>query len=148
MKHIITTSIVALAISSANAFDFTAGYSRDTTHDANGVSFAIGKRINNIGFSASIERYEKNNSTTDNLGVSASYEVLRVFNTSISPTLGLSYVSPELGKGGFATVVGIGLESPIAKRLSVVTEITRTLGEDKIKSLDATNVSLGIRTSF
>jgi len=149
MKKTITAIIASSVVSIASAADLTVVYNRLTSEKTNGAGISVGTELTKgLNVSVGADRFKQNKLDTDLYTVNMSYEVLKLLGVGISPTVGVGYVTQDKGKSGITTNAGLSFSKPLTKNVSVVTEVNRTMGEDKVKSLNTTVVSLGFRTSF
>jgi len=143
-----TAIVLASALSAASAADLTVLYNRDVSNNVNGAGFSLGTKLTkDLTLSGNLDRYSRG-TDVDSYGVSMSYEVFKLGKLSVSGGLGMNWINVERGKDGLAGSVHAGVALPITKSLSIVTEATRLMPETKIKSQEATIVSVGLRTTF
>jgi len=147
MKKVLAAIAIAAAAGTASAADLTVNYNRDTSNKINGGGLALSASVEKATVAVTFDRFAKG-TDVDSYGVLGSYEIFKLGKLGVSGQLGLSYLDVERGRNGFAGTVGLGVSYPITKKISIVADANRIMPEDKIKSQEATIVSMGIRTSF
>ena len=147
MKKVLLAIAIAAAAGTASAADLTVNYNRDTTHGTNGGGLALSSSVQKVTVGVSVDRYKKG-TDVDAYGLTAGYEMFKIGKLGVSGLLGATYLDVERGRSGFAGTVGLGVAYPLTKTLAVVAEANRIMPEIKIKSQEATIVSVGLRTSF
>lgn len=147
MKKVLAAIAIAATAGAASAADLTVNYNRDTTNGINGGGLALSASVQKATVALTFDRFTKG-TDVDSYGLVGAYEMFKIGKLGVSGQLGVSYLDVERGRSGLAGTVGLGVAYPITKRISVVADATRIMPEDKIKSQEATIVSMGIRTSF
>lgn len=147
MKKALIGAAMAITIGSASAADLTVSYNRDTTNGINGGGLALSASVQKATVALTFDRFTKG-TDVDSYGLVGSYEMFKIGKLGVSGQLGVSYLDVERGRSGLAGTVGLGVAYPLTKQFAIVADATRIMPEDKIKSQEATIVSLGIRTSF
>jgi hypothetical protein len=148
MKKTLIAAALALSATAASAWDLTVNANRDITADRNGAGLALGHTVKGVNLAVGVDRFDYKRGNVDLYSLTSSYEVIKVMGVGISPQIGIAYNDSELGRNGWALQPGLALSVPVTKKVALVTEVRRQIGEDKIKYLNGNAVSVGLRTSF
>jgi len=149
MKKFILASALTLAATAASAWDLTVTGNRDLTADRNGAGLSISKNVEaGLSVGLGFDRFDYKKGNVDLFSAVASYEFIKVMGVGIAAQSAIAYNRSEFGADGFAFQPGIALNMPITKRTALVADVRKQYGENKIKYLDGTAVSIGLKTSF
>lgn len=148
MKKFLIAAALALSATMANAWDFTVNGNRDIDGKVNGAGLSLGKTVDGIGFAVSVDRFDYKAGNLDVYSGSVGYEFVKVLGVGLGAQFGISFNDSGFGRDGWSYFPGLVVNVPVTKKVSLVTEVNRHFGEDKIKYLDGTVVSLGVKYSF
>lgn len=150
MKKLVIASLVALAATTASAWDLGVSASRDfsgTDHDSVGVTF--GKTYSNgVGFAAGFARDATKLSDQDRYSLTGSYDVVKFGGSTVSVKAGSVFMANSVGANGSALVVGAGLKVPLTNTVSATFDASRQYGQDRVKQYDGNRVTVGVSYNF
>lgn len=147
MKKLILASILATATGLASAADLTLVTGRTSATDSNFVGVTTSVPLAGPwGVQFGLDRSTTGSVNTNRGTALLTAEVAKVLDTTVSLKGGLSYINSSTGDGDFAGLTGIGIESRIDKKVSLVLDYAYQYAHGQIPS--GSIGTLGVKVRF
>ena len=150
MKNILIASILALTAFSASAVEIGVNGSYDfgSPTERPGAGITIGEKFGKFGVTAGFDRYTKT-TDQDKYSLVGSYDVATIAETTVAVKAGAAYLSNTSGiSDGYAVLVGVGVNHPITKAVSLTADYRYQAGQSRVNQFDGSTVALGAKYSF
>ncbi len=149
MKKVITTAILALSVAAASAFEVgvTAGNDFSGTNRMYG-GVTVGKSLGPLTGTLGYQRSAVSANNQNRFSLVGGYDVLNVWNVTVTPTVGVAYVNNSASSNGLAVTAGAELSMPVMKRVDAVVDYTYQIGQSRVSANDGSRLSLGLRYTF
>jgi opacity protein-like surface antigen len=147
MKKVILATAL-LAAFSAHAVEMGVNGSVDTANtDRTGYGVTIGQKFDKVGVTAGFDRYS-NGTDLDKYTVMGSYDVTKIGSATLAVKAGAAYLNQKTGSDGYAALVGAGVSIPVTTKIAATVDYRYQAGQSRVKSLDGSTVSAGLKYSF
>ena len=147
MKKVILVTAL-LAAFSAHAVEVGVNGSIDMANgDRSGTGVTIGQKFDRVGVTAGFDRYSKGNDL-DKYTVMGSYDVIKVGVATFAAKAGVAYLDQKNSNDGYAALVGAGVSIPVTNKIAATVDYRYQAGQSRVKSLDGSTVSAGLKYSF
>ena len=147
MKKLVLVAALMAAFS-AQAVEVGVNASTDTANtDRTGYGLTVGQKFGDMGVTAGFDRYSKG-MDLDKYSLVGSYDVTKIGTATVAVTAGGAYLDQKNGKDGYAALVGVGASLPVTKQLAATVDYRYQAGQSRVKSLDGSTVSAGLKYSF
>ena len=147
MKKLVLVAALMAAFS-AQAVEVGVNASTDTANtDRTGYGLTVGQKFGDMGVTAGFDRYSKG-MNLDKYSLVGSYDVTKIGTTTLAVKAGGAYLDQKNGKDGYAALVGVGASLPVTKQLAATVDYRYQSGQSRVKSLDGSTVSAGLKYSF
>lgn len=148
-KNLIAASFLALAISSASAFEVGVQVGRDFSGDnRNYGGVTVGQTVGAVSVSAGYQRTAVGDNNQNRWSLVGGYDLLKVGPVQITPTVGAAYLNNQTGSNGLAMTFGAEATMPIAKNIEGVIDYTYQMGQSRVSQYDGGRVGAGLRFNF
>jgi hypothetical protein len=150
MKNtLIAASFLALAISSASAFEVGVQVGRDFAGDnRNYGGVTVGQNVGPVSVSAGYQRTAVGDNNQNRWSLVGGYDLLKVSSVQITPTVGVAYLNNQTGSNGLAMTFGAEVSMPITKNLEGVVDYTYQMGQSRVNQYNGGRVGAGVRFNF
>ena len=149
MKKTAIATILALAAVSAQALEVgvstTADYSG--VNKSTGYGLTLSKPVGKFGVTAGFDRFTAG-SNQDRYSLVAGYDVAKFGPVTLTPKLGLAYLTNQRGADGSAITVGVGASMPLTKTVSMTLDVARQYGQSRVQGSDGNAVTAGLAYRF
>jgi opacity protein-like surface antigen len=147
MKKVILT-VALLAAFSAQAVEVGVNASSDTANtDRSGYGVTIGQKFDKVGVTAGFDRYSKG-TDLDKYTVMGSYDVTKIGFATLSAKAGVAYLDQKNANDGYAALIGAGVSIPVTTAVAATVDYRYQAGQSRVKSLDGSTISAGLKYSF
>jgi opacity protein-like surface antigen len=147
MKKVILVTAL-LAAFSAHAVEVGVNASTDSANtDRTGYGVTIGQKFDKVGVTAGFDRYSKG-TDLDKYTVMGSYDVTKIGSATLSAKAGVAYLDQKNANDGYAALVGAGVSIPVTTKIAATVDYRYQAGQSRVKSLDGSTVSAGLKYSF
>jgi opacity protein-like surface antigen len=149
MKKILITAVIAMAATTASAFEVGVQVGRDfgdTNRNFGGLT--VGQSLGPVTLSAGYHRTSVTANDQNRWSVVGGYDLLKVGPVQLTPTVGAAYLSNKTTSNGLVMTVGVEASMPLYKSLEGVVDYTYQIGQSRVSQFDGNRVSAGLRYKF
>jgi hypothetical protein len=147
MKKVILVTAL-LAAFSAHAVEVGVNASIDMANaDRSGTGVTIGQKFDRVGVTAGFDRYSKG-TDLDKYTMMGSYDITKIGSATLSAKAGFAYLDQKNANDGYAALVGAGVSIPVTTKIAATVDYRYQAGQSRVKSLDGSTVSAGLKYSF
>ena len=149
MKKLAIASVLALAAFSASAVEVGVNGSYDFggANDRPGAGITVGEKFGKVGVTAGFDRYTKG-TDLDKYTVMGSYDVTKIGFATLSAKAGVAYLDQKNSNDGYAALIGAGVSIPVTTAVAATVDYRYQAGQSRVKSLDGSTISAGLKYSF
>jgi len=154
-NNITKMSAIALTMISmnVNSADISVGTGRDFTQDKTSLNLSVSQSVGPVQVVGELEYfYDKSFSRLRNdqyrFSISAKKDFYKIEKVKFYTKSGLSFIDNENRPDGYAFFAGLGLEYPLTKNTSFVTEVKRQFGQDRVEMYNGNTISGGLKFTF
>ncbi len=149
MKKIAIASIIALAATTASAWEVGVTAARDYSgNDRNAFGLHLGQKYGVVGVGAEIDRAYSGENDQNRYSLVGTVDVTKVGPVTVFVKGAGSYLDNQTGSDGYAVALGGGVSVPVMSKVAATLDVTRQYGQARVSQFDGNRVSLGLRYSF
>lgn len=149
MKKILITAVIAMAATTASAFEVGVQVGRDfgdTNRNFGGLT--VGQSLGPVTLSAGYHRTSVTANDQNRWSVVGGYDLVKVGPVQFAPTVGAAYLNNKTTSNGLAMTVGVEASVPVSKSLEGVVDYTYQIGQSRVNQFDGSRVTAGLRYKF
>lgn len=149
MKKIAIASIIALAATTASAWEVGVTAARDYSGDnRNAVGVHLGQKYGAVGVGVEFDRAVRGADDQNRYSLVGTVDVAKVGPASLYVKGGGGYLDNQTSQDGYAVFLGGGVSVPVIKNVAATLDITRQYGQSRVSQYDGNRATLGLRYSF
>lgn len=84
----------------------------------------------------------------DRFSLVAGYDVAKLGMVTVTPKVGVSYLSNARDPNGYALTLGLGASVPVTKQVAFGVDLARQYGQDRVSQFDGNRFSAGLTYKF
>lgn len=149
MKKLFAISALSLSVMTASALEVGVMGGRDfsdTARNFGGVT--VGQNVGPVTLSLGYHRTSVTANDQNRFSVVGGYDLMKVGPVTVTPTLGVAYLSNRRSDNGLAMTAGVEMSVPVVKNLEGVVDWSYQVGQSRVNDSNGNRVSAGLRYKF
>ena len=147
MKKIALVTLLSTALT-AGAVEVGVDASRDLKTQSSALRLTVGQNVGKVEVEGGLA-VTRSGKQEDKLDVTAGYKLLDFYGVSVTPKVGIDYMSNKgAAPNGWALQGGAELGYSVMKNVKVVAEYVYQKGEQKTSAFDGSYVGAGVKVGF
>ena len=149
MKKFAIATMIAVAATAASALEGGVTAGRDYAGTSRNVAgLTVGQNLGPVGVTVGFDRATQGANDQDRYSLVAGYNVATLGPVTVAVKGGAAYIDNQAGQDGYAALVGVGANLPVAKKLALTLDATRQIGQDRVNSYNGNRVTAGVKFVF
>lgn len=146
MKKLAIIALLSSVATMASAFEVGARLGHNDVDSTNTFGVTVSKQFGSFGAEAAFDRSTVTN--VNRYSLVGSYDVAKLFGSTVSLKAGGAYVDPRRGVDGYAGLVGVGISYPVTPTSKFVVDYSYQKGQARVNAYNGNVVSAGLKVTF
>jgi opacity protein-like surface antigen len=149
MKKVLFATVIALAATAASAVEVGVTATRDYAGDnRNFGGVTIGQHYGAVSATAGFERSTVGTNDQNRYSLVGGYDVAKFGPVTVTPKVGVAYLSNQTTQNGYAMTVGIGATVPVVSKVSLGLDVERQYGQSRVDQFNGNRVTASVKYAF